>query len=365
MHGSPLEQIKRGLIMSKKGKYVFGIINSNTGFICGESEFAERVYAIAFNGVSAIVSDSEIVDYIYMSKEILARRLINHQKVIENVMREHSIIPMRLGTFAKDENEVTDILKRGCEVIKDIFEKINNKIEIDVVVAWSDLSSVIKEIGQEKEIKELKEQLLINPKGITADDQMKVGLMVKKALDERKEKYAHKVQESLKIISVDIRPHDLMDDKMILNSAFLIDKDKQTDFDKKIEELNAEFSEKLNFRCIGPLPPYSFYTLEIEKMQSEEVDWARKKLALNNSINKNEVKKAYRRLALLEHPDVNLDMPNVEKKFDELNKAYKILLDYCMALEQEAKDVGTEHCSVLASAGEEIKSGAILVKVRE
>ena len=36
---------------------------------------------------------------------------------------------------------------------KDIFRKIDNKIEIDVVATWNDLNSVIKEIGEKQEIK--------------------------------------------------------------------------------------------------------------------------------------------------------------------------------------------------------------------
>ena len=45
-----------------------------------------------------------------------------------------------------------------------------------------------------------------------------------------------------------------MDDRMIFNIAFLIDKNKKTEFERRLDELNAIFNEKLNFRCIGPSP---------------------------------------------------------------------------------------------------------------
>ena len=72
--------------------------------------------------------------------------------------------------------EVRDILSKGYNLIKEIFERISNKIEIDLTSTWGDLASIIKEAGEEKEIKEFKERLLSNPQGITADDQMKIGL---------------------------------------------------------------------------------------------------------------------------------------------------------------------------------------------
>ncbi|MDP2911254.1 MAG: GvpL/GvpF family gas vesicle protein, partial [Candidatus Omnitrophota bacterium] len=162
------------------GKYIYGIISSNTY----ES-------AIPYRDISAVVNDAEIVDYTHMFKDALARALVEHQMAIERIMGAgYSIIPMRLGTFAMDEAEVKDILSKGYSLIKEIIPKIIDKIEIDVVCIWSDFTSVIKEAGEEKEIYEYKEKLLSSPKGITVDDQMKIGFMLKKALDEKREKYA-------------------------------------------------------------------------------------------------------------------------------------------------------------------------------
>ncbi|HAZ10000.1 MAG TPA: hypothetical protein DCY56_02695 [Candidatus Omnitrophica bacterium] len=339
--------------------YIYGILNSNVSLylsipkglllLLEESE-SNGVYTIAYQDISAVVSDSEMIDYTHMRKDRLAMFLVRHQKALENIMSlGHTIIPMRLGTFAKNIEEIKHILACGHSTIKDVFNKILNMIEIDVVATWGDFNLVLKEIREGKEIKEFKERLLASPGGVTVDDQMKVGLMVKEALDRIREGYSKRIQASLKSVSQAFNAHELMDDKMVVNIAFLIDKDRREDFDKKVEELNTEFAEKLNFRCVGPLPPYSFYTLEIKTLNYEDVDWAKKKLGILNDItSKNELKKAYQRQALSTHPDRNPNMPCVEKEFDEVNKAYKILADYCAANEQANQ-----------------KENAMLVRVRE
>lgn len=151
-----------------------------------------------------------------------------------------------------------------------------------------------------------------------------------------------------------------MDDKMVINLAFLINKSRQKEFYRKIENLNNEFAEKLNFKCVGLLPPYSFYTIEIEKIKFNEANWARKKLCiLDDATSKYEIKKAYQRLALFYHPDKNPDTPGIAKEFDEINKAYKILVNYCQACEQAGK---TKRCSFKE---EEFKKNAVFVKVKE
>lgn len=348
--------------MNKIGKYIYGIINSNTHEPAGPYGISacKEAHFIPYQDIAAVVTDSEIIDYTHMFKDALARALVEHQKIIERIMGiGYSIIPMRLGTFAMDEVEVKDILSKGYGLIKEIIPKISDKIEVDLVSIWSDFTSVIKEAGEEKEIREYKERLLGGPKGVTVDDQMKIGFMLKKALNEKGEKYSLKIQDILKNVSVDYKKHALMDDKMVVNLAFLIDKAKIKEFYAKVEDLNTEFKELLNFRCVGPLPAYSFYSLEIKKMQFNDVDWARRKLGIiNNPIAKAEIKKAFHKQTFSFHPDRNPNKPGIEMEFDEIKRSYNILLDYAQACEQ----VGQES---LIFNEDEFQKNAILVKVRD
>jgi hypothetical protein len=349
--------VKRA-IMGVIGKYIYGVINSIPHLSTEENLLetkrctANGVYTISYQDISAVVTDSEIVDYTHMLKDASAKQLITHQRVIERIMLDHTIIPMRLGTFAVDVDEVRHFLAKGYPIIKDIFKKVFDKIEIDVAATWSDFNSVVKEVGEEKEIKEFKERLLANPKGTTVDDQMKVGAMVKSLLDKKREEYAVEIETSLNKVREDIKIHDLMDDTMVINAAFLINRLQEGNFDKEIEALNNGFAEKLNFRCVGPLPPYSFYTLEIKKMQFDEIDWARNKLGiLNDFTTKDAIKKAFQVRATSSHPDKNPEIPGMEREFDEVTKAYRILWEYC----QE------DSCSLNE---DEFEKNAILVKVR-
>jgi hypothetical protein len=229
---------------------------------------------------------------------------------------------------------------------------------MDIVVTLSDLNSLIKEASKEKEISEFKEKLLANPKGISIDEQMKLGIMLGKALHKRKEEFVKRIMARLADLSEDARTHELMDENMVLNSAFLILKSKYQDFEKTVEELNNEFDEHLHFRCVGPLAPYSFYTLEIMKLKFEEIDWAKKRLGIiNDIVSRDDLKKAYQSQAFFTHPDKKQD--HVADEFNEVNRAHKILADYGTACEQ------TQQQEKIHLDGEMFVKNAILVKMRK
>ena len=363
--------------MERKGMYIYGILpavagsrqilndgreNSNDELLFGPHGITadEEVHTVSYQDISAVVSDSETLDYTRMRKDVLAMLLVRHQKAIEQIMGlGHTVIPMRLGTYALDETEVRDILSKGYNLIKEIFERISDKIEIDLVAVWSDFTAAIKDAGEAKEIKEFKEELLRNPKGITVDEQMKIGFMLKKALDEKREKCAHKIQDALKAVGINYKEHELMDDKMVANIAFLLDKSREKEFYAKVEELNIEFKELLNFRCVGPLPAYSFFTIEIKKMQFNDVNLARKRLGiLEDCSSKDDIKKAFHRQVFIFHPDKNPNKPGIEKEYDEIVRSYNMLLDYARACEQVGKE-----CLIFNE--DEFRKNAVLVKVRE
>ena len=60
-----------------------------------------------------------------------------------------------------------------------------------------------------------------------------------------------------------------------------------------------------------------------------EIDRARRVLGLGERASLEEIKSAYRRMCKKWHPDALSDGPTRSKKIQEINAAYRLLLDYC------------------------------------
>lgn len=320
--------------MSVSGIYIYCIINSDKELSFPDYKVmpGEDVYPITYKDISALVSRSEIVDYNNLIREKVAEYLLRHQLVIETIMNSGegcNIIPMQLGTYAVDEDEVRGILVKGYRIIKQMIGKTDGRTEIDVAAVWANIGAVLREAANEEEIRVFRQELLKKEGGVSVDDQIRTGKLIKKYLDKRREVYASKIAPSLVRISKDYRIHDLMDDNMILNTAFLIEKSRLNDFYKRIEDLDNEFSGKINFRCVGPLPPYSFNTLVTKRIRYADIVSAKEKLNLSDIVTRADIKRAYRRKAFLNHPDKKTGLKDTGNRFNEVVIAYKTLTECC------------------------------------
>ena len=315
-----------------QGRYLYGIIRDGQKKSFGLSEIndGQDVYTITYEDIACAVSNSPVRDYSSMLKEALGRSLVKHQTIIEKIMEDHTIIPMKFGTFASGDDEVAQVLKRGYSQFKESLINMDGKIELDVAATWDDLNNSIKEIGAEdKQIREFKAEIAKKPPSETLQDKIKIGMMIKDALDKRKEKEQAYVIDFLKEVTVDFQKHQVMDDTMILNCAFLLERTKEPDFDSRLKKLDEEYKQKVHFKCVGPLPPYSFTTCQLKKVDYGEINEATKLLGLKERASLEEIKESYRQFAQRNHPDRDPENNQLKEEFEKTTKAYKLLTSCC------------------------------------
>jgi len=318
--------------VAKDAKYIYGVIQNvgRTAFgPLGIGGRGDEVYVVFYQDLAAVVSDCPAMDYkAVKDKEKVVRDLAAHQRVTEEVMKHYSILPMKFGTMVKKEDEVESLLRQGYSNLKEAQAAFQGKVEVEVVVTW-DLASIVREIGNEEPIAKLKAKVEGKPGLRGLNDRIKLGKMVYESLGRRREDRQRETLEVLANCSIDTQNNALMDDSFVMNAAFLIDKERQDEFDKRLEELDRRVGGALNFRRIGPLPPYSFATIEVRPMTHEEVKRARELLGLGEKASLGEIKKAYYDLAQECHPDAQPGGDR-EERFAQIAQAYGLLKSYCL-----------------------------------
>lgn len=291
-----------------------------------------QVSGVCHRGLTALVSLTPIRAYKSMKKEEVISYLFAHQAVLEQVMKRQTVVPVKFGTMAPDEARVRKILESGYPQLTAALEAMEGKIELDLVAQWRDLTGVFRQIGEEPEIRRQKASVALRPLQDSTEGWIKIGQTVKARLDQIREERSAEIVEALKPLALNLCRHALLDDRMILNTAFLVDRNREGEVGEILKRLNALYADCVDFRCVGPLPPYSFATVEVRSFEFEEIDSARRRLGLGEQATLQDAKEAYRRLVQQCHPDLLSDGGKVGQKangaFEAVTRAYRLLGEY-------------------------------------
>src|SRR5256885_15581911 len=139
---------------------------------------------------------------------------------------------------------------------------MQDKLEFGLKVLW-DRDVMVKEIEkQDEDVRRLKQEISAS-KGSTYFARMQYGRLVDAALQAHSEKYVAEIFEGLRDVAVASRANKPIGDKMIMNAAFLVSRDKEQAFDAKVKAVGAKYAY-LTFRYTGPWPPYNFVNIRLK-----------------------------------------------------------------------------------------------------
>jgi hypothetical protein len=252
---------------SAEGKYVYCIIETAEPRSFGPMGIGGRgdeVYTVHHKGLAAVVSNTPIVVYDPTRENVFA-----HEQVNETVMREFTVLPMAFGALFRTEDDIAELIRGTYDALRDVLVKMEGKVEFGLKVNW-DRDRVIAELEEvNEEIRHLKEQITSRTTGSTYFARMQLGRLVETALTDQADAYIREVYSILRDTAVASRANKPIGDKMIMNAAFLVEREREAEFDQKVKEIAAKYEGKLSFKYTGPWPPYNFVHIRLKLERGE------------------------------------------------------------------------------------------------
>lgn len=203
----------------ESGRYVYCIIKSP-----GEKKSFENigfggveVYTLEYKDFAPVVSSAPVKKY-----EVSEEEVELHRKVVERVMKEHTVLPVAYGMVFKNKKLLLVAMSAGYKAMRKAMKEIDNRVELGVKVFLP------KEASQWN----------------------------------GKEKCRADFFEALKKIAVQSKELKLFSERLVLNASFLVDRDKIDDFSGEVERLGNRYTS-LKTQYSGPWAPYNFVDIQI------------------------------------------------------------------------------------------------------
>jgi hypothetical protein len=244
------------------GKYVYCIIRCSEPIqftTLGIGERGDTVHTIHFEDMAAVVSDSPAIEY-----ESSRRNMMAHTLVLEEVMRDFTILPVRFSTIAPSVEAIQEkLLKRRFGEFHGLLQEMEGRVELGLKAFWYE-DIIFNEIVEESPpIRRLRDSLMGRPSEETYYERIRLGEMVEAAMWKKRDEDAEKILTPLRPLVYETRVNKVITDRMVLNAAFLVDEARQAEFDAAVDKLDEEMGKRLIFKYAGPVPPYNFVNIVV------------------------------------------------------------------------------------------------------
>jgi hypothetical protein len=243
----------------KKNVWVYGVVPA--GAALQELERREGlpdVWVVEAGDLAAIVGDAPQDDEKATRNQALA-----HARVLEAAVVDAPVIPFRFGIIVPGDQEVgTDLLDAHHDDLAQHLRNVDDRVQMTLKVYYHE-EPVLREIVEnEPEVARLREAMSEGPEEAMRDVRAQLGELVSNAVEQRRERDSADILERLKPVSQAAVVEGLEREFMVLNMPFLVDRDRQEEFEDTVEEVAQERQERMRFRLLGPMPVYNFIDVE-------------------------------------------------------------------------------------------------------
>lgn len=216
--------------------------------------------AIEHGELAAIVSDTSVERF-----ELDRDKLMAHHQVLEQAMSLGDILPVSYGMVAERDQEIVErLLHDAAGALSASLEHVRGRVELSLRVMWNQ-DQLFQEIVEEvPEIRALRDQLA----GVSEEqgyyERIQLGEMTSSVIEQKNDLERSQMLDALSPISVDTRVGQESSDTLIMSASFLVDRDREPDFDAAVQSIYEPRQERMIFRYLGPLPPANFVNVMVE-----------------------------------------------------------------------------------------------------
>jgi hypothetical protein len=186
------------------------------------------LHAVPLGDLAAICAPAE-------EREITADTLWRHEQVVEALMEDRDLLPVRFGTRLDDDAAAARSLAGRRAEFKRALERVRGAVELSVRAMFLDTGGPVE------------------PTAETGADYLRL----KRRITVAQETVASAVHEPLRALA---RAHTLRSPRPpaeALRAAYLVERDAVGRFTGLVAQLDEQHPE-LQLLCTGPWPPYSF-----------------------------------------------------------------------------------------------------------
>jgi gas vesicle protein GvpL/GvpF len=241
-------------------RYVYGVVRSEAPAPDGVRGIADEPVELLADGELAAVASRAPGEQLEAGRE----ELLTHSRVLEAVLEQATVLPMRFGVVMPDERTVRDrLLAAHHDELCAQLQEMDGKVEISLKGIYDEAAIIREVVAENREVAKLRGAIQGKPADATYYERIRLGELVAAAFSAKREQDSVAVVEALRPNAVAVELAEPAHERMAVNASFLVLRAQLEEFDRAVDELGASQADRIRFKYTGPLPPHSFVELGV------------------------------------------------------------------------------------------------------
>src|SRR4051794_11674822 len=235
--------------------YVYGLLAADDAALREpvQGVGGRDVEVAAFDGFAALVSTEVDRDEFGLPDDLLA-----HSRVLDEVARTRTVVPVAFGTFVgrrAEDPPAYDALQRAFLAAVD---RVDGAVQYTLTVRYRQDAALAELVREDERIARLRDETAGTPEAALRGAKLRLGELVVQGLDRKAEGDASHILAALTPLIRETAVRERRQADEVLEVAALVDRDLADRFEDECDRIAGELTERASFRVLGPQAPYDF-----------------------------------------------------------------------------------------------------------
>ncbi|MEQ3554042.1 GvpL/GvpF family gas vesicle protein [Pseudonocardia nematodicida] len=236
--------------------YVYAVVAADTDLPEGLDPVGDgaELVVIDHGELGAVVSD------IGLDRPLGKRDdLLRHERVVNTLARETTVLPMQFGGVVSDDQAVVDeLLGENHDYFAWALRQLEGCRQF-VVQGRYDADELVGQIvADDPRLSELSESIRGADPDATYYERIRLGEAISGQVERIRGDDAVHARRALEPFAVAVATKDVVEEDGAVNVSVLVHRDRVSDFEQAVDALGDEWADRVNLRLIGPVAPYDF-----------------------------------------------------------------------------------------------------------
>jgi hypothetical protein len=218
------------------------------------------VRAVTHGELAALVSDLD-------PGKVPGRRedLDAHARVLAEAIEAQTVVPMRFGVVMDDDDAVREtLLVRNRPTLRELLGRLDGHVQLTLKAFYLQDALLLEVVRSNPEVARLRELVAGRDDASTHGARVRLGQLVAQAVEVRRAADERALLERLSPLVADIVVEPPAHERMALHAQLLVARARREEVDAVVHELSERHADRLRFRYIGPLAPFSFAEVPLD-----------------------------------------------------------------------------------------------------